>query len=135
MKPRSFVVWWLLLAIAAPALPAERTPQEQARRIPRGSRIEVELKVHQKVQGRLGEATETQLRLEPLNPGNGSGSTYAFQDVSKVRSIELKQRVWVKALEAPVVVPFRVLEWTAVLVACLVEALAHGEGCFAFGPG
>jgi hypothetical protein len=90
---------------------------------------------HQTIEGRLGQVTETHLSLEPLKSGTGYGSTYLLQDVSKVRSIELKDRVWVKALEAPVVVPFRVLEWTAVLVACLIEALASGEGCFAFGPG
>jgi len=135
MKPRNFVVWLLLLAMAVPALPAERTPQEQARRISRGSRIQVELKTRQIVKGRLGEVTETQLTLEPQNPGSGPGSSYLLQDVSKVRSVELKDRVWVKALEAPVVIPFRVLEWTGVLVACLVDALVYDQGCFDFGPG
>jgi hypothetical protein len=123
------------MMITLPAFPAALTPQEQARRISAGARVRVELMTHQTIEGRLGQVTETHLSLEPLKSGTGYGSTYLLQDVSKVRSIELKDRVWVKALEAPVVVPFRVLEWTAVLVACLIEALASGEGCFAFGPG
>jgi len=132
---RSASVGWAVLLLATSAAARERTPQERAREIPRGSRVEVELKTRQIAKGRLGEVTETHLSLEPLKPGGGPVRSYWFLDITKVRSSELEDRVWVKALEAPVVIPFRVLEGTAWLVACLVDALVYDQGCLDFGPG
>jgi hypothetical protein len=48
---KSTVTCLLVLALVVPAWARQRTPQEQARRMPRGSRIQVELKARQIVQG------------------------------------------------------------------------------------
>ena len=129
MEPRKCVVWLLLLAMATPALPAERTLLQQARKIKSGSPVRIELKTHKVVEGRLGEVTETQLRLQPFNPGSVPVSSYDLQDIAKIRSTERKpKRAWVKALEAPVVIPLEVLVTTLLLAACAATA-AFDQGC------
>jgi hypothetical protein len=112
--------------MATPALRAERTAQEQAKRIPRGSRVEVGLKTHRNVQGRLGEVTQSRLSLEPLDPGSGPASTYLFQDVSKIRSIEPKP-AWKRTLQTLVMIPFRALEITVMIVVCVTTAPFGGS--------
>jgi hypothetical protein len=112
------IAWLLALILIVPAEAREQTPQEQARKIPRGSRIQVDLKTHRIVSGRLGQITETQLSLEPLNPASGSENTYLFQDVSKIHSIEPKP-VLIRTLEASVMIPFRVIETVGFVVYCV----------------
>jgi hypothetical protein len=109
--------WLLALILIVPAEARERTPQEQAKKVTPGSRIHVHLKTGRLVGGRLGEITETQFSLEPQNPGGGSATTYLFQDVSEIRSAEPKP-VWIRTLEAFVIIPFRVIETIGAVVYC-----------------
>jgi hypothetical protein len=128
MKPRKVAAWVLLLTMSTSALPAE-TLVQHARKIPRGAPVRIQLKTHQKVEGRLGEVTETQLRLEPFNPGTAPASSYSFQDISKIRSTERKPRkTWVKVLAAPVVYPLELIAVTAFLAACGATKIL-GQGC------
>jgi len=117
----------LLLADFAGA--RERTLVQEAKKITYGSPVRIELKTHQVVEGRLREVTETQLRLEPFNPGNAAASSYYLQDIAKIRSTERKpKKAWVKALEAPIVIPLEVLGATLFLAACAATAV-FGHGC------
>ena len=128
MKPRKVAAWILFLTMSTSALPAE-TLVQQARKIPSGAPVRIQLKTHQKVEGRLGEVTETQLRLEPFNPGTAPASSYSFQDISKIRSTERKPRkTWVHVLAAPVVYPLELIAMTALLAACGAAKIL-GQGC------
>ena len=127
MEPRKLVVSLLLLAIAAPVLPAEQTPQEKANRIRRGSRVEVKLKTIGIVRGRLEEVTDAQFSLGPLRPGSAPRSQFLFQDVTEIRSIE--PPLWLKTLRAPVVIPLKALEITGLFIWCSLG------GCLLYGFG
>ncbi|HEY2844316.1 MAG TPA: hypothetical protein VGJ09_11725 [Bryobacteraceae bacterium] len=128
MKPQKFVVWLLLLSLATPAFPADGKLLKQARKFPRGTHVRIELKTHQNVEGSLGEVTETELHLEPFRFG-AAATSYAFGDISKIRSTERKPRkTWVKVLTAPVVYPLEILGWIAILAVCGGQA-ALGQDC------
>ena len=122
MKPfRCVTAWLLFLILIVPAEARERTPQEQAKRIAPCSRVVVELKSGRSYFGQLGEVTDTKLVLEP------QPRELMFQDISRIRSVEPKP-VWLRTLEAPVLIPFRVLEATVLIVVCVTTA-PFGGGC------
>ena len=83
---RRFLVWSLALLLITSAEARERTPLDQAKRIPSGSKVTVVLKDQKVVRGRLGQVTETQFTLEPVKAGGGPRTDISFQDVSKFRS-------------------------------------------------
>ena len=58
---------------------------------------------------------------------SGRTRQYLFQNISKIRSIEPKP-VWLRTLEAPVLITFRVLEVTVLIVVCVTTA-PFGGGC------
>ena len=108
MKPT--VAFLLILTLVIPASARERTPLEQARNIAQGSKVQVELKTGQIVRGRLGEVTETQFTLEPLNPDTGPNTELLFQDVWMVRSTEpTMKNVLLKPLRVLALIPLIIL--------------------------
>src|SRR6266849_6264094 len=75
-----------------PAAARERTLQEQARKIHRGSKVMVQMKNKNTVVGRLVEVTQTNFTLELATPG-GSRRNLLFQDVSNIRRIREMPKV------------------------------------------
>jgi hypothetical protein len=100
MKPT--IACLLILTLVIPAEARERTPEDQARTIPIGSRVTVTLKTRKIVRGRLGEMTETSFTLDPMKAGSGPGLEMLFQDISKLRSIEPTKKA---SLLRPMLVP------------------------------
>jgi hypothetical protein len=80
---RRFLVWSLTLLVITSAEGRERTPLEQARKIPEGSEVVVTLKDKQSFAGRLGELSENSLTLWPFVPGEAD-RLVQFQDVKKI---------------------------------------------------
>jgi hypothetical protein len=80
---RRFLVWSLLLLLTTSAEARERTPLEQAIRIPVGSEVTVTLRDKQAYTGRLGELSEDSLTLRPFVPGQAD-RLVLFQDVKKI---------------------------------------------------
>jgi hypothetical protein len=81
MKPR--LACLLILALVMPAYARERTPLEQARKIPVGSEVVVTLRDKQAFSGLLGELSENSLTLRPFVPGQADRLVH-FQDVKKI---------------------------------------------------
>ena len=79
---RRFLVWSLTLLVITSAEGRERTPLEQARKIPEGSEVVVTLKDKQAFAGRLGELSENSLTLRPFV--QGEDRLVLFQDVKKI---------------------------------------------------
>lgn len=79
---RRFLVWSLTLLVITSAEGRERTPLEQARKIPEGSEVVVTLKDKQSFAGRLGELSENSLTLRPFV--QGEDRLVLFQDVKKI---------------------------------------------------
>jgi len=73
----------LILTLVIPAEARERTPMEQAKKMPVGSEVVVTLKDKQAFAGRLGEMSENSLTLRPFVPGE-EDRLVLFQDVQKI---------------------------------------------------
>jgi hypothetical protein len=80
---KSTVTCLLILELVIPAEARERTPLEQAQRIPVGSEVVVTLKDKQVFTGRLGELSENSLTLRPFVQGEAD-RLVLFQDVKKI---------------------------------------------------
>ena len=130
---RCIIVWVLIFAMAAPALPAEQPPQQQARLIPRGSHVVVELKTHRTVEGKLGTVGDKRFNLDPLDSKNGTSSTHLFDDVSRIRYVKPKHRYLRVALTVPAAV-VEIVVLVPVLVLCGVPAAFGRYPCDIFGP-
>ena len=102
MKPT--VACLLILTLVIPAGASERTPEDQARTIPIGSRVTVTLKNRKIVWGRLGEMTDTSFILDPVIAGSGPGIEMLFQDVSKIRSSK-KKATLLRPMLVPLALP------------------------------
>ena len=80
--------WLLVLILIVPAEARERTPMEQAKKIPLGSEVVVSLKDKQVFSGRLGEVGQDGFTLQPF--AAGEDRVVLFQDVKKIT--ERKER-------------------------------------------
>ena len=99
---RRLLAWSVALLLITSAEARERTPLEQAKRIPRGSKVTVVLKDQNVVRGRLGQVTETQFTLEPVKAGVGTQTDILFRDVWKFRPRKSQK---LKLLLVPVLLP------------------------------
>jgi hypothetical protein len=100
MMPSRLGMALLLISTAIPLAAGERTLQEQARKIHRGSKVLVQMNNHNTVVGRLVDVTQTNLTLA-LGPTGASRSIFPFQDLSNIRHI----REMPKSVEAIATIP------------------------------
>jgi hypothetical protein len=94
----------LILTLVIPAGASERTPRDQARTTPIGSRVTVTLKTRKIVRGRLREMTDTSFTLDQVIAGSGPGIEMLFQDVSKIRSPK-KKATFLRPMLVPLALP------------------------------
>ena len=78
----------MMLTAAAPMEAGQLSPQEQARKIRPGSKIEVTLLTGQKLQGRLGKVSDTEFDLLPRDAGATITRAVPFAEVQRVHSKE-----------------------------------------------
>jgi hypothetical protein len=115
---RRVLVWSPALLLITSAQARERTPLEQARRIARGSRVQVELKTRRIVWGRLRQMTDTSFTLDPVKVGGGLGIEMLFQDVSQIRSDE-------PTIKDVLLRPLQVLPLIPIALGCWLGAIFH----------
>jgi hypothetical protein len=74
--------------ISASAEAAEHSPEQQARSIRPGSKIEVGLLNGQKLNGRLGKISEKEFDLLPRDKGAVTSRSMSFAEVQQIHSKE-----------------------------------------------
>ena len=120
---KSAIACLLTLTLVIPVSARERTPLEQAQRIPVGSEVVISLKDKQVLTGRLGELNENSLTLRPFVPGE-TDRLVLFQDVKKItqrKEPSALHNIAVDILLAP-------------LLPVLLLDCAFFENCLGWGP-
>jgi hypothetical protein len=110
---KSTITCLLILSFVIPASARERTPEEQAKKIRRGSRVVVTLKDKQTLKGRLGELRQDRFMLEPDVPGTSSNRELLFQDIRKIGRVKEKL-----TLKDALLLPVAVVALSPLLVYC-----------------
>jgi hypothetical protein len=107
---KSTIACLLILALVVPAFGRQRTPQDQLRKLSRGSSVTVTLKDKRILTGYLSEIAPDRFLLGASVPGDWSGEVL-LQDVANIR--ENKPRLSIKEI---LLVPVWVVWWLGYLL-------------------